>query len=109
MSRLIGSETDGTSTSPFELTSELAEAFQFEATATGTVERIAFHTASTANSATAIRVAIVPDVAGTPGSVVLGDEAENPTKPANNALFEVSGLSASVTKGSLYWLILLPL
>jgi len=106
----VGSEAEGTgSTAGTSIAIEKAEAFKFVAVKTGTVETIKFRTGSGVQAATSVVAAIAPDVAGKPGTVVLGDEATLTVTVSTNTTYEVTGLSAAVTSGSTYWLMLLPL
>ena len=84
------------------------EGFQFTAKATGTVEELLFRTNATANTGvTGVILAVFAENAGKPGQV-LGSGTASGT-PAVSSWIKVSGLSISVTSGTKYWLVALPL
>lgn len=110
---MAGSEVEASGVSE-GMTSERPRAFRYEALHTGTVDAIRFKTPSGANStATSVRVGIfTSEGAGAtnkPGAFVAGSEGLYSGSLTKETLCEVTGLSAAVTSGTLYWIVLLGL
>jgi hypothetical protein len=106
MTLLVGSETEGLAASS-SVASETSQAFQFTASASGTLQIIKFHTSTVASTATSVVVGVVEDLLGSPGTILGGEEATFTGTPGENVAVEVSGLSTAITSGTLYWLCLL--
>jgi hypothetical protein len=84
------------------------EAFQFTAKATGKGEELQFRTNATANTGiTGVVLGIFAESSGKPGEVL--GQATVSGEPATNSWIKATGLSISVTSGTKYWLVLLPL
>jgi hypothetical protein len=84
------------------------EAFQFTAKSTGTVEELLFRTNATANTGvTGVVLAVFAENGGVPGGVLGSGTASG--APAVSSWIKAAGLSASVTAGTKYWLVVLPL
>lgn len=104
---LVGSESEAANTITFA--AEKANAYRFEATTTGTLEAIKFHTAASAQTAEKVVVGIFSDLAELePKPLAVLAEKEKVEKPGENALYEVTGFSLAVTAGTKYWLVILP-
>jgi hypothetical protein len=104
---LVGDAT-ATYTVSDQTTTGREEAFQFTAASSGTVEELLFRTNATANTGvTGVVLALFAENAGKPGAV-LGSGTASGT-PATNSWIKASGLSVSVTSGTKYWLVALPL
>ncbi len=104
---LVGDAT-ATYTVSDQTTAGREEAFQFTAAASGTVEELLFRTNATANTGvTGVVLALFAENAGKPGAV-LGSATASGT-PAVSSWITASGLSVSVTSGTKYWLVALPL
>ena len=88
------------------------ETFQFTAKSTGTVKELQFRTNGTVNTGvTSLKLGIMSDNAGKPGSVI-GQGTATGTEGgliAKGAWIKVTGLSIPALKGTRYWLVLLPL
>ena len=81
---------------------------QFTASASGTLTDIFFHTAElTASTCTTLGLGIYAEGSGKPTGAPLSSK-EEAKKPATNAWVHYTGLSASVTSGTKYWLTWLP-
>lgn len=82
-------------------------AIEFVATKTGTLTKIEVHTGAVESTATSVVVGLYANSAGAPGTLLTHGTLAS--KPATNAWFAVSGLSASVVSGTTYWLCALAL
>ena len=104
---LVGDATAGYSVSD-QTGAGREEAFQFTAKSTGTVEELLFRTNATANTGvTGVVLAVFAENGGVPGGVLGSGTASG--APAVSSWIKAAGLSASVTAGTKYWLVVLPL
>lgn len=101
MSFLVGSETEGAGASE-EIKAAKALAFQFEASFTGTAEKLKVRLVSILG--THLLLALLTDSAGKPGTVIAEGEQ---TLPGTSV--EVAVTPVEVARGTKYWLAVLPI
>ena len=90
------------------LSKGLADAFQFTAARSETVERIKMQMAAAeVNTATSVKFAILSDSANTPGAVLA--EGTFTGVPGTGALIEATIAATALTAGTKYWLAFMPL
>jgi hypothetical protein len=104
--KLIGGTTEAGSS--FTVEKEHAVAFQFTAASSGTVETVSFHTGASGSTAMEMKAAVVRDNSGKPGEAV-DTSTVTGSYSAAETLHEVTSLTAPVTSGTKYWLLLEPL
>lgn len=107
MALLVGQQTAGGGVLK-AFASEKAEAWKFTAAHTGTVEEIEIVVGTGESTATSVKVAVMTNSAGVPGTII-GSEVLKSEKPAESAAYKVPGLSSAVTESTEYWLVCLPL
>ncbi len=105
---LLAGDATATYTVGDQTTAGREEAFQFTAKTSGTVEELQFRTNATANTGvTGVVLAVFAESGGKPGAVLGSGTASG--LPAVSSWIKVTGLTVSVTSGTKYWLVALPL
>lgn len=105
MTQLVGSSATATGSAD-SVGTGAAEAAQFTATVSGTIDTISFFNTTAAAGVTSLDLGIFTDSASLP-SALIGRGARAGSLPLNT-LVSVTGLSIAVVAGTVYWLALLP-
>jgi hypothetical protein len=120
---LLGSTSEATGAVTFA--AGHAQAIEYTAEKTGTIEEVLFHTAGIGSTATSVRVAVFANTGPIGENLIVGEftvgEEEIPqatmlgpegvlTRSFNEAkAYEVGGLEARVIDGEAYWIVVLPI